>query len=45
MSFIKYLKEQEHNLNSGAIIKDVLDYVGVGLENVRQTETKENNIS
>lgn len=44
MKFTNFLKEaEERNLNSGAIIKDVLDYTGVGLEPVRQTQTKENN--
>lgn len=44
MKFSDYLKESdEAEQNSGSIIKDVVDFAGVGFENIRQTATKENN--
>jgi len=43
MKFADYLlNEDDRSSNSAAIIKDTLDKVGVGLEPVRQTQTKEN---
>ena len=43
MKFADYLlNEDDRSSNSAAVIKDVLDKVGMGLETVRQTQTKEN---
>ena len=42
MNFQQFLNEETRTANSAAVIKDVLDKVGMGLETVRQTQTKEN---
>lgn len=43
MKFTEFLlNEEERSSNSAAIVKDALDKVGMGLEAVRQTQTKEN---
>ncbi len=43
MKFADYLlNEDDRSSNSAAVIKDGLDKVGMGLETVRQTQTKEN---
>ena len=40
MNFQQFLNEETRTANSAAVIKDVLDKVGMGLETVRQTQTK-----
>lgn len=42
MKFKDFLVEEDRSANSAAVIKDVLDKVGMGLELVRQTQTKDN---
>lgn len=42
MKFKDFLVEEDRSVNSAAVIKDVLDKVGMGLELVRQTQTKDN---
>ena len=42
MNFQQFLNEETRTANSAAVIKDVLDKVGMGVETVRQTQTKEN---
>lgn len=42
MKFKDFLISESEMLSSGAVIQTALDNVGMGLEKVRQTQTKEN---
>ena len=43
MRFVDFLKEETEKQSSASIINDMLKNVGMGLELIRQTQTKENN--